>query len=165
MVAVLQLWWGGAPRSACLTCRSVFISLRTLLPMYRARINMQKEAWKIMIFGIKITFNTFGHLVAPCGITLTHPLMGANQRERWIALVPYRYQLVPWPIHRQQITVVWDLWGCTRWIVDGWSCGYISQRYIRIAGGHCRNTAVNVLEQTCSPSSFHPSTLGTAVLY
>lgn len=97
---------------------------------------MQKEAWKKPPAGIKkkITFYTYGHLAAPCRITLTHSLMGANQCERWIALVPHSYQLVLWSIDGQQITIVWVLWGCTRGSVDGWSCGYISQRCIRNAG-------------------------------
>lgn len=84
---------------------------------------------------IKITFYTYRHLAAPCAVTLTHPLMGADQCERGVALVPYRYELVLWSIHRQQITVVWGLCGGTRWIADGWSCGYFSQRGIRKAGG------------------------------
>lgn len=83
---------------------------------------MQKGAWRPPV-GLNITFEAYGHLGAPCGIALTHPLMGANQREGRIALVPYRHQLVPWPVDRQQITVVWDLRGRARWIVDGCSCG------------------------------------------
>lgn len=79
------------------------------------------------------TFYTYGHCAAPCGITLTHSLMGANQCERWIALVPYSYQLVLWPVYREQITISWVLWGGTCWIVDGQSCGCISQSYIRDA--------------------------------
>lgn len=65
------------------------------------------------------TFHTYGHRTAPCRITLAHSLMGANQRERWIALVPYSYKLVLWPIHRQQIAISWVLWGGAFWIVDG----------------------------------------------
>lgn len=93
---------------------------------------MQRESWKAPVGIKKITFYTYGHLAAPCRITLTHSLMGANQGERWVALVAHSHELVLWPIDRQQIAVVWVLWGCTRWIADGWSCG--SQRNIRNAG-------------------------------
>lgn len=125
MIAVEQFGWRCTTDSACL----VFMSNLERAKTQREKLNIMhhdalytgemKDMWW------KCTFYTCRSCATPHAISLTGPLLGASENERWMAPIVYSYKLLLEAVDGQQISIRRFLWRCTCRFPTGWNCGNI----------------------------------------